>query len=126
MTVDAGAVLRLQSAIRSTTDGLNGRQLAGNALSQAYAGFRGEALRVATDANALEEFVRLFPEGPKAQPAGFQFGNDPFREESEANESLGLLLRLAGWLEGFNELAQVEANATAYADARISYEEHSN
>lgn len=122
MTIDAGQVLRLKQAIDSTLAGLGDRQLAGKALAEAYASFRSEAILIAEDGQLSDEFNRLFPAGPDARQVGASFGSDPFADESEANESRSLLHRLSGWLDGFKDLAQVEANAAAYAKARLRHE----
>lgn len=121
---DPGVFLRLKHAIDATIGGTEEKSTAAKALSDAYATFRGEAELVARDNDVEDEFQRLFPTARKVdRPSVSQHGFDPFSLASDANDALSLLRRLSGWLDGFAAKARLEAEADAYARARLQQEQ---
>jgi hypothetical protein len=118
VALDSGSYFRLKAAIDATLLGLGSDSTAAKAAADAYATFRAEAERLAADARVVEEFKRMFPiQGEVPRPA-LSRGYDPIAAESAARESISLLTRLSGWLDGFSRQVQSEAEAQAYADRR--------
>lgn len=122
MAIDTGEFIRLRSAIDATTASLAEKPLAAKALSDAYTKFRPEGLRIAEARGVAEEFQRLFPQITPSQRPAVRTGIDPFQNASDANEALSLLSQLSGWLGGFVDEIQLEAQATAYATERVRQE----
>ena len=125
MGVDTGRLLRLRGAITgtlaSTERGEGGRSpFAGEALGDAYNRYRSELLSLLPDNSTIRSEVEaLCPAFSEAPPGSRHdlFGHDAFTGKAAA-----LLGQLAGWIDGLIEEAQMQMNATAYAEARIKDE----
>jgi len=122
MTLSAGRYFRLTASIRSTLESLEVKGDAVRALSDAYITFRAEGRLVAEERGVVDEFERMFPELAEPAPVGGPSARGVIRAASDAHGAAGLLLRLAGWLDGFAEEARLELEAKAYAEARITHE----
>lgn len=113
--------MRLRGAIQSSLSSVSDGQaaLAGGAMSEAYMTCRTE-VRSAIDPDLWEEFDRLFLTSATSAP----IGREGAARFNEARIRLG---KMGGWLEGQIEYlkytSQLEAEAEAYARAKLKRED---
>jgi hypothetical protein len=113
--VDLRRALSLQSALRSAALAISEESapMASDAMLNSYRKLRREVRSVIPE-DDVEELDRLFPEGITARGRT--------REELDTARffaARSALQQLAGWLDGYAQVVQIEANAEAYADARL-------
>jgi len=118
---DLGKVLRLRGAIRGAIGATEVAQatLGGDTLARRYASLRAEAPNVIPTEDQ-EELIRLLP----LTLSGY--GSGPRDLPGQFNAARIFLGSLGDWLGGYVEraqiAAQIEANAEAYAQARLKEE----
>jgi hypothetical protein len=115
---DVGRFLRLKNSIEGAVApfGEGSSAIAGGALPNAYVSLR-EEVREAIGPQHQAEFDRLFPAWN--EPINTSHGIHTATQHSRAK---GLLGRLAGWLDGFVQEAQMAMNAQAYAEELVKQE----
>ncbi|HEV8697703.1 MAG TPA: hypothetical protein VGQ89_08420 [Candidatus Limnocylindrales bacterium] len=122
MAIDVGRFIRLKATIEATAAASTDGSLA--AATEAYNRFRGQ-IATMVDGPLKEEFEGLFPPDPRMHSSGGMFSR-VIRESLDAADARSRLAGLVGWLQGLIEsaqtAAQLEANATAYAEAKLRAE----
>jgi hypothetical protein len=112
--IDLGRVLRLQAMVEAIVNA-SSPQSGSKPLTVTYQRVRGQ-VRNALPAQHQGDFEGLFP----PDVAGHY---DPLDDAEHDQEAPILLASLAGWLQGFvleaRTSAEIEADARAYAEARI-------
>ncbi len=120
--MDVGKFLRLQGAISSTVEFAKDKNStqAGAAVQDAYYRFRQE-VRDAIPEENREEFDKLFPDTLNPSQKAHRQTN-PVTDLERYGTAQTLLTSLAGWLGGYVQQARMQAEAEAYAEARVRTE----
>lgn len=126
MAVDTGRLLRIQGAIQATIESTlreatgGSSPFAGKPLAEAYARFRTELL------DALQQHPDLVAEVEKMCPplvaSPPRDNYDLFGHRAFTDRAAAALAQLRGWIQGIIDEAEMEANARAYAVAKLKEE----
>jgi hypothetical protein len=119
--MDVPKVLRLQGTIRASLEAVPIAQAAhaSETMAHTYRRARAEVLSAIPDVDR-EEFERLFPEqlDQVTDTSGGRIGMQVARYNTARN----LLGSMAGWLDGYVRAAQMQVEASAYAQERVKAE----
>lgn len=121
MAIDVGKFLRLKGAIQGAMDAVptGSAAFSGTSLVDAYLTLRKETAEAIPEELA-EEFDRQFKPSPFKAGSGMR--SIGAGQAQTFNEARALLGKMAGWLDGIIQEARLEAEAAAYAAARLKEE----
>jgi hypothetical protein len=113
--MDVRRALSLQGALRAAAGAIGEQSAAegSEAMLHSYRHLRQEVPSIIPEED-VSEFDRLFPQNIS--------GRGRTRDELQVGRyysARSALHQMAGWLEGFSQVIQLEANAQAYSTARL-------
>lgn len=118
--MDVRRFLRLQGAVRAAASSIaeDNAVVSADAMLQSYRRLRDE-VRTAIPDEDVAEFDRVCPENVPSFAAN---RGVPIQQAGKFHAARGLLEQMAGWLDGYIRKAQMQAEAEAYAAARLKEE----